>query len=189
MANTSLSLQSFSSSSGVSLILGGVKSGKSRFAERLATSSKKDLVYIATADSNTSDSDMQSRIESHKQSRGDNWRTIEAPLKLTDTLRQNVGPDTCILVDCLTLWLSNLLTSKSGASAFDEELSNLTTFLDSLSSTSHVILVSNELGLGGVAMDTVTRHFQDCSGILNERIAVSSQNVWLVTAGLGHKLK
>ena len=163
-----------------------MKSGKSRFAERLATSSKKELVYIATADSSTSDSDMQSRIESHKQSRGDDWRTIEAPLKLTDTLRQNVGPDTCILVDCLTLWLSNLLMSKHN---FDEELANLTTFLDSLSVDSSVILVSNELGLGGVAMDTVTRHFQDCSGILNERIAGSSRNVWLVTAGLGHKLK
>lgn len=178
------------------LILGGARSGKSALAERRARESALRVVYLATAESR--DAEMARRIEHHRARRPADWGLVEAPLYLADALRQQAAADACLLVDCLTLWLSNLLfaghaaaQAESGQAVDCALLAGETqAMLDLLPNLpGRLILVSNEVGCGIVPIDPVARLFADEQGRLNQRIAAVAQRVTLVAAGLPLELK
>ncbi len=168
----------------IELILGGARSGKSRFAEQQALSSGKKRYYIATARS--LDDEMTERIKVHQQSRADDWRTIEEPQALAKVLRENAHEDHCLLVDCLTLWLSNLLHTDK-ADDWQKQRKELLETLPAL--PGHIILVSNEVGSGIVPMGELSRRYVDEIGCLHQEIACLSDRVILVVAGLPQILK
>lgn len=165
------------------LILGGARSGKSRYAEQLATATDKNRVYIATAQA--LDHEMQARISHHQTSRADGWNTIEEPLALAATLQQCADANTCILVDCLTLWLMNALMVEEDV--FQREKKAL---LESIAQLpGDIIFVSNEVGMGIVAADPLSRRFVDEAGRLHQELAHLCNRVTLVAAGLPLQLK
>ena len=178
------------------LILGGARSGKSRLAERLATQSGLAVTYIAT--SQALDGEMSARIQHHRQRRPADWGLVEEPLELARALRDNAAPGRCLLVDCLTLWLTNLLFAGEAAKQaeagqpvdcplFSGEVAALVETLPRL--PGRVIMVSNEVGWGIVPMARVSRLFADEQGRLNQRVAAVCDAVTLVAAGLPVKLK
>ena len=168
----------------IELILGGARSGKSKLAEKIAIESKLDVTYIATA--TIHDDEMAIRVEHHRNQRPDDWQVIEEPLKLAEILRENASPDRCILVDCLTLWLTNLLCHDDPA-VFSAERQ---AFLNGLNKLPGIILlVSNEVGMGIVPMGELSRRFCDESGRLHQDIAERADKVILTVAGLPHVLK
>lgn len=165
----------------VELILGGARSGKSRLAEQRAHDSGLERVYIATA--TAGDSEMRARIEHHQQRRGSAWTLLETPIALAQTLRREHSPQRCIVVDCLTLWLSNCLHQH----CWEQQHAALLAALPRLSG--HLILVSNETGLGVVPMGELSRQFVDAAGFLHQRLAAVCQRVTLTVAGLPLELK
>lgn len=165
------------------LVLGGARSGKSRFAEQLAEGSGLACVYLATAQAG--DAEMAERIRRHRSERGPAWRTLEEPLQLARMLREHSGADRCVLVDCLTLWLTNLLLA--GADVFARERTALLDALPGL--PGRVIFVSNEVGQGVVPADALSRRFVDESGRLHQALAHTCERVWWVAAGLPQCLK
>jgi adenosylcobinamide kinase/adenosylcobinamide-phosphate guanylyltransferase len=167
-----------------SLILGGARSGKSALAERLAIDSGREVVYIATAQAG--DAEMAARIAHHRARRPQQWLCVEEPLHLADVLREHARDDRCILVDCLTLWLSNLL-GDADMRCFEREHDRLLNVLPDL--PGDVLLVSNEVGLGIVPMGALTRRFVDEAGRLHQAIAALSERVVFVAAGLPLVLK
>ena len=144
-----------------SLILGGARSGKSRLAEQLASASGLPVTYIAT--SQPLDGEMNQRVLLHRQRRPDDWGLIEEPLALAAVLRAEAAEGRCLLVDCLTLWLTNLLMLEDDQ-RLAEERDALLACLEQLPGT--VILVSNETGLGVVPMGELTRRYVDLAGWL-----------------------
>ncbi len=173
------------------LILGGARSGKSLLAEKRAAASGLRVVYLATAEA--CDGEMARRIAHHRERRPSDWGCAEEKLQLAAKLRELAAPDTCVLVDCLTLWLSNLLfAGRAAAQAEAGEaidcplLQGATTALIELLPTlpGHIILVSNEVGWGIVPMHPVSRIFADEQGRLNQRVAAVCDQVTLVAAGL-----
>ena len=180
----------------IELVIGGARSGKSAFAEAQAEAYGQRVVYVATAQAQ--DAEMERRVAHHQARRPAAWRSIEAPLHLAATLREQAAPDTCLLVDCLTLWLSNLFFAGSAARQaeaneaiacplLDGETQAL---LDALPAVpGRIILVSNEVGWGVVPMHPVSRLFADEQGRLNQRVAAVSDRVTLVAAGLPLELK
>lgn len=185
----------------VDLVIGGARSGKSLHAERLADDwcrahPGRQVVYVATAAAG--DGEMASRIEHHRARRPAAWGLIEAPLALADTLRAASRPETLLLVDCLTLWLSNLLFSGQAAAQAEAGepvgcpllRGQQDALLDALRSLpGPVVLVSNEVGWGIVPMGALSRLFVDEQGRLNQRIAAQADRVTLVAAGLPLLLK
>lgn len=179
------------------LILGGARSGKSAHAERLALASGREVVYVATARTGDGDSEMALRIAHHRQQRPAVWTTVEEPLALGDTLLQWSTPERLVLVDCLTLWLSNLLFSEmrdfpevgrvTPPTCFSVQRERFLQALDVV--TSDVVLVSNEVGMGVVPLGAVTRWFADEAGRLNQAVAARCDRVTLVAAGLPLMLK
>jgi adenosylcobinamide kinase/adenosylcobinamide-phosphate guanylyltransferase len=167
-----------------SLILGGARSGKSALAERLAIDSGREVVYLATAQAG--DAEMAARIVHHRARRPQQWLCVEEPLHLADILREHARDDRCILVDCLTLWLSNLLGG-ADMQGFERERDRLLNVLPGL--PGDVLLVSNEVGLGIVPMGELTRRFVDEAGRLHQAIAALSERVVFVAAGLPLVLK
>lgn len=163
------------------LILGGARSGKSRTAEQRAMATKKSLIYIATGQAG--DEEMRERIAVHKKSRSDHWRLIEEPLKLAETLQRIDSNRSAIVVDCLTLWLSNCLY----AECFQEEKNKLLSTLHELQSD--VFFVSNEVGSGVVPLGQLSREFVDQSGWLHQALVEHCNKVTLVVAGLPLELK
>jgi adenosylcobinamide kinase/adenosylcobinamide-phosphate guanylyltransferase len=164
------------------LVLGGARSGKSRFAERLIVESGLTRVYLATA--TISDDEMASRITHHRDSRGDGWRTVEEPLALVETLKREAQPGRAVLVDCLTLWLTNVMLSGRDVAAESETLAAY------LRNASHpIVLVSNELGMGLVPETPLGRAFRDAQGRLNQIIAAAVPDVAFIAAGLPLWLK
>lgn len=168
----------------IELILGGARSGKSRFAEQRAQQSGKKKIYIATAQ--VLDDEMSERVKAHQQRRTADWQTIEEPKALATTLQQVTDKEHCVLVDCLTLWLSNLL-QLDDVNDWQHERAALLETLPTL--PGHIILVSNEIGSGIVPMGELTRRFVDESGWLHQDIAQISDRVSLVIAGLVQTLK
>jgi len=166
------------------LILGGVRSGKSRLAESLAGKSNFPVSYIATATAN--DTEMQRRIERHRLDRPKNWQLIEEPINLAKVLREQAGAEQCILVDCLTLWLTNLLTSED-QKVFKREREALLLTLPTLSG--QIIMVSNESNMGVIPMGELSRRYCDESGRLHQDLAQRCERVVLTVAGLPHVLK
>lgn len=167
-----------------SLILGGARSGKSALAERLAGESGREVVYVATAQAG--DAEMAARIAHHRARRPRRWQCVEEPLHLADVLREHARADRCVLVDCLTLWLSNLL-GDADELCFERERDRLLHTLPSLQGD--LLLVSNEVGLGVVPMGELTRRFVDEAGRLHQAIAAISERVVFVAAGLPLVLK
>jgi adenosylcobinamide kinase/adenosylcobinamide-phosphate guanylyltransferase len=163
------------------LVIGGARSGKSRYAEQLVMSSAPPWVYVATAES--SDAEMAARIADHRTRRSNQWQTIEAPLDLVGALK-TVSATSTALVDCLTLWLSNLMRANGD---IDTEIQRLEQAVDLRKSP--LVLVSNEVGSGIVPDNVLARRFQDLQGRLNQRMAARVDRVTLVVAGLPMFLK
>lgn len=166
------------------LVLGGVRSGKTRLAEQLAADSGLDVVYVATAQA--LDEGMRRRIREHRALRPAAWRTVEEPLHLARALRAHAAPACCLLVDCLTLWLSNLLCAGDEAQFAQERRS----LLDSVASLpGAIVLVGNETGLGVVPMGELSRRFVDEAGALHQELAARCERVIFTVAGLPQYLK
>ena len=165
------------------LILGGTRSGKSHLAEKTAIAASKKLVYIATAQA--LDEEMRVRIAHHQSSRIAEWITVEEPLTLASSLQQHSTESTCVLVDCLTLWLTNTLLA--GEDTFQRERAALLETLPQL--VGEIIFVSNEVGMGIVAADPLSRRFVDEAGRLHQALAKICDEVTLVVAGLPLTLK
>jgi len=164
------------------LVLGGARSGKSAFAERLVAETAATRIYLATAIAD--DDEMRQRIAHHRARRGDGWRTIEEPLALVETLGREGRAGSAILVDCLTLWLSNLMHADKDA---DTESRRLAAFLGE--AKANIVLVSNEVGLGLVPETPLGRAFRDAQGRLNQAVAAAASNVAFIAAGLPIWLK
>lgn len=187
----------------VIFITGGARSGKSSFALKMATELPGRKVYIATAE--PLDDEMRERIKRHKEERGGEWLTIEEPLKISGLLRElkcNIStPDFAIrqgrydviLLDCLTLWLSNLmLANKVLSEEIDDFITSLKDFIDPsvLGAQSLVLfIVSNEVGMGIVPENEVARRFRDMAGLLNQKVAEIADEVYLVVSGIPLKIK
>jgi adenosylcobinamide kinase/adenosylcobinamide-phosphate guanylyltransferase len=164
------------------LILGGARSGKSRHAQDIAATTGLEPMMIATAQPR--DAEMAARIARHKADRDDRWRVIEEPINLVGALKASRAPGTVVLVDCLTLWLSNLMESGAGIVA------NTTALVDELSEQrGKVILVSNEVGFGIVPANELGRLFRDEQGSLNQAVARVCEDVIFMIAGLPLVLK
>lgn len=168
----------------VELVLGGARSGKSRYAEGVASASCKPVVYIATSE--VRDDEMAKRVQLHQQQRPKQWTVVEEPYGLADALRKHSHADNCVLVDCLTLWLSNSLFGQSQQAWTDIRQDFLQALLEV---SGQVLLVSNEVGCGVVPMGKETRQFVDEAGWLHQAIAQQVAKVTLVTAGLPMTLK
>ncbi|MCJ0877952.1 bifunctional adenosylcobinamide kinase/adenosylcobinamide-phosphate guanylyltransferase [Pseudomonas sp. JI-2] len=166
------------------LILGGARSGKSRFAERLAAESGLAVTYIAT--SQALDGEMSARIAHHRQRRPVHWSLVEEPLQLARVLREQAAPQRCLLVDCLTLWLTNLLMLEDAA-RLAEARDALLECLPEL--PGRIILVSNETGLGVVPLGELTRRYVDEAGWLHQAVADRAQRVTFMVAGLPMTMK
>lgn len=166
----------------LTLVLGGARSGKSAFAERLAKETGLQRHYVATGQAY--DDEMRQRIARHRVDRGDGWTTHEVPLQLTQHLQENCGLGSVILVDCLTLWVTNLMMAED-----DVEAAGLA-LVDSLAAIhGRLILVSNEVGLGIVPDNRMAREFRDHAGRLHQRLAAVADEVYFVAAGLPLKMK
>jgi adenosylcobinamide kinase/adenosylcobinamide-phosphate guanylyltransferase len=165
-------------------ILGGVRSGKSRYAEQLARSAAKRVTVIATA--SAGDEEMAARIEAHRRQRPPDWRVIEEPTRLAAALSAAASPAGIVIVDCLTLWLSNLLCGDDAA-AVGRETDALLETLAAL--PGDCILISNEVGLGIVPMSALARRFGDAAGVLHQRLAAVCDRVVLMVAGLALDVK
>ncbi|WP_430256577.1 bifunctional adenosylcobinamide kinase/adenosylcobinamide-phosphate guanylyltransferase [Neorhizobium sp. DAR64872/K0K18] len=166
----------------VVLVLGGARSGKSSFAEKLCRETGLSRHYIATG--RAYDAEMEERILRHQDDRGTGWITHETPLNLAANLRSIDSGDVVILVDCLTLWVTNLMMAEADmASASD----GLMSYLKDCAAT--VILVSNEVGLGIVPDNRMAREFRDHAGRLHQGIAAEADEVFFVAAGLPLKMK
>jgi adenosyl cobinamide kinase/adenosyl cobinamide phosphate guanylyltransferase len=164
-----------SSIANLTLILGGARSGKSRYAESLITALPPPWTYVATAEAG--DAEMAERIAAHRARRGAPWQTIEAPRDLAAALKS--CHTTPVLVDCLTLWLSNLMLAEAD---IDADIAALEHALDTAAVP--VVLVANEVGYGIVPNSPLGRRFRDQQGLLNQRIAARADRVVLVVAGL-----
>jgi adenosyl cobinamide kinase/adenosyl cobinamide phosphate guanylyltransferase len=162
----------------ISLVLGGARSGKSRYAEALLMRAPPPWVYLATAEA--FDAEMAARIASHRARRDPRWDTLEAPRDLPAQLAAQNGP---VLVDCLTLWLSNLMLADM---SIEQETAALIAALDRPAPT---VLVANEVGLSIVPDNALARAFRDAAGALNQRLAALADRVVLTVAGLPMHLK
>ncbi|MDG2525820.1 bifunctional adenosylcobinamide kinase/adenosylcobinamide-phosphate guanylyltransferase [Stenotrophomonas sp. HITSZ_GD] len=166
------------------LILGGARSGKSALAEQRAADSGLPVTYIATAQA--LDAEMAARIAHHRARRPVRWECVEEPLALAATLRVHAAPERCVIVDCLTLWLGNLL-GDADAGRFQRERDALLQVLPGL--PGRVLLVSNEVGQGIVPMGALSRRFVDEAGWLHQALARQCAHVAWVVAGLPMWLK
>lgn len=166
------------------LVLGGTRSGKSAYAERLAAESAKKVHYIATAQA--FDESTKQRIQQHIDSRDSTWPTLEVPLALAEALQRVDDANHILLVDCLTMWVTNLLCHDD-QTRIEDEISSLLSCLPTLQSD--VILVSNEGGLGITPMTDLTRRYVDEMGNLHQALAQQADRVVLVIAGLPQLLK
>ncbi len=166
----------------VTLILGGARSGKSAHGEACAERHSGALVYLATAEAR--DDEMGMRIVAHRARRGPRWSTVEEPVELNHALAQAGSPDGAVLVDCLTLWLANLIEAGRDADAEGRALAATLATLPGA-----IVLVSNEVGLGIVPDNSAARAFRDHAGLLNQRIAAMAGRVLFMVAGLPLNLK
>lgn len=168
----------------ITLVLGGARSGKSRYAEQLASNSQLPVLYIATA--TALDDEMTARIAHHQIQRPSKWALCECPLQLAETLAHESHKPQCILVDCLTLWLNNQLfhyPQQNFAQLFKKLINSLQ------NSQAQIIFVANEVGLGIIPLGEISRQFVDEAGRLNQAIAQRADQVFFIAAGLALQLK
>lgn len=167
-------------------VTGGARSGKSQFAQNFAHSLPGRKVYIATAEPR--DEEMAERITAHRKARPPDWDTVEEPRHLGKAINDCASTYDVLLVDCLTLWISNLLTNNSlEEKEINSELENLVENCKTVSA--RVIIVSNELGMGIVPMDRLTRLYRDIAGRANQAIASAADEVFLLVSGIPLKIK
>lgn len=164
------------------LVIGGARSGKSRHAQACAEQTGKRRVYIATAQAG--DDEMAARIARHRADRGPEWHTVEAPLALPEAIGAAVAADRVVLVDCLTLWASNLLLAGHD---IEGETGRLLSAM--ARAAGPLILVTNEVGLGIVPDNALARRFRDVAGEINQRVAAAAREVVALHAGLPLRLK
>ncbi len=171
---------------GCMLILGGAKSGKSSFALNVCNSLNKKRIFLATAQA--LDQEMEERIRRHQAERGSGWLTVEEPLKVAETIGSLDSKDTVILLDCLTLWLNNLyMEHGEDQEAIDKAIENLARQLADIHGA--VVVVSNEVGMGIVPDNQLSRTYRDTAGYMNQHIARLSGKVVAVLAGIPLMLK
>jgi adenosylcobinamide kinase / adenosylcobinamide-phosphate guanylyltransferase len=175
-----LATSAASGSARLTLVLGGARSGKSRYAESLVTALPAPWIYVATAEAR--DAEMAERIATHQARRGAGWRTLETPRDVVGALTAH--GTTPLLVDCLTLWLANALLASADV---DAEIERLEAALEQASAP--LVLVANEVGFGIVPDNALGRRFRDLQGLLNQRIAARADRVVLVVAGLPLTIK
>ena len=161
------------------LVTGGARSVKSKYAEQRAAALGRRRLYVATAEAK--DEEMAQRIAEHKRRRGDEWTTIEEAVELSGALLAQRGRTDCALVDCLTLWLSNLLLRRDTKYA-EEKIEELLKMLPRLDF--HIVLVTNEVGWGIVPDNPLGRQFRDLAGWTNQRIAAAANEIVLLVAGM-----
>lgn len=166
-------------------ITGGARSGKSAFAENLANALIGKRAYIATAQA--LDPEMAARIEKHKQDRGIAWKTYEEPLAVGDLLKKLSSEYDIVLLDCLTLWLSNVMAHTDGDEAVVSRLDDLVSAIKDCRGS--MIIVSNEVGLGIVPDNPLARKFRDFAGMLNQKVAHAADEVYFTAAGIPMKIK
>ncbi len=167
------------------LITGGCRSGKSRFALNYANQHYSKKLYLATCQ--VLDEEMAQRVENHKKIRGPEWQTIEEPVEIANKIRQYGNEVDVILLDCITLWLSNLLMRRMNDPEIMDEISRL---IDTIKqSQTSLILVSNEVGMGIVPADPLSRRFRDLSGMANQKIAEVVNTVIFMVSGIPFFLK
>ena len=167
-------------------VTGGARSGKSQFAQDLAHSQKGSTVFIATAEAR--DDEMRKRIASHRRARPSGWDTVEEPRHLGQAVQECAGAYDILLIDCLTLWISNLLTNNPlPETEIEREIQSLVNSCKTESST--VIIVSNEVGMGIVPVDSLTRLYRDIVGRANQDIASEADEVYLVVSGIPVQIK
>ena len=166
----------------VTLVLGGARSGKSRYAECLVESAASFGTYCATAEAG--DQEMAARIVAHRARRGPSWHTVEAPLAVAPVIASEARPERPLLIDCLTLWLSNLLLA---GKPIDAETAALCAALRLAAGP--IVLVANEVGMGLVPDTPLGREFRDAAGCLNQEVASLADRVVFITAGLPLVLK
>ena len=168
------------------LVIGGCRSGKSSHALSLANQAgREDKIFVATCV--PQDNEMHQRVESHRKERGKDWRTIEAPLEIHAVIRENSPQAQVILIDCLTLWTSNLLMKNEDQEYIREQANLLTAGIQK--SSCPVILVSNEVGLGIVPDNRLARLFRDCAGMVNQIMAQTCERVVMTVAGIPVTIK
>ena len=168
------------------LVTGGARSGKSRFAEKLAEGFDPLRGYLATCE--PGDDEMAERIARHRGRRGDEWRTVEEPLEVTQAVIRNDGRFSVLLMDCVTLWVSNLLFSCGGGAA--EALTRVEEFTRGFGALeTPLIIVTNEVGMGIVPEHPLARSFRDLAGEANEMIAARADEVYVTISGIPLKLK
>ena len=167
-------------------ITGGTRSGKSAFAQSLAEQRSGPLLYVATA--GIGDAEMAERVARHREARGERWQTLEEPLRLADRLPEAAKGHCAILLDCVTLWLSNLFFHCGERP--EPVLAEVERFIAVLPAVDvPLLLVSNELGSGIVPENRLAREFRDLAGEVNRRLAAAADEAWLVVAGLPLRLK
>ena len=164
-------------------VIGGAKSGKSSFALDRAQSLSGRKAYIATAE--PLDDEMKERIEKHKRQRGEDWDTFEEPLHIDLVLKKMSDDYSVVIIDCLTLWLSNLLLGKENSEA---KMNDLVSSLKNCSGQT-IFVVSNEVGMGIVPDNALSRMFRDLAGTVNQKMAELADEVYLVTAGIPIRIK
>jgi adenosylcobinamide kinase / adenosylcobinamide-phosphate guanylyltransferase len=166
----------------LTLVLGGARSGKSRHAEGLVMATRPPWIYLATAQA--FDDEMTARIAEHRRRRPAGWSTVEAPLDLAESVAEHASPDRMMLIDCLTLWLSNVMLDGRDLEAA------CNTVVDALAAgKGPIVVVSNEVGLGIVPDNALARRFRDAQGRLNQQVAARADRVVLMAAGLPLTLK
>lgn len=165
------------------LVLGGARSGKSHYAQQQALASSLTVIYIATA--TAGDAEMQQRIAIHRQSRPSHWAICEEPVELAAALRECDGVDKFIIVDCLTLWLNNLLMHPG--TIIEKQMADFFATIPTMQAD--VIFVSNEVGMGIIPLGELNRRFVDEAGRLHQRLARTCQRVTQMIAGIPHVIK
>ncbi|MFA6900283.1 MAG: bifunctional adenosylcobinamide kinase/adenosylcobinamide-phosphate guanylyltransferase [Desulfurivibrionaceae bacterium] len=168
------------------LVIGGCRSGKSRYAEQWVTGNFSDKVFVATLEARN-DAEMDQRIALHLQSRGTGWLTVEEPLDLAGVLEKNMTGTEVFLVDCLTMWLTNMMMQDFSDEKIQREVVQLRETVRALGTS--VVLVANEVGLGIVPESSLGRRFRDLAGWTNQQMALVCEQVVFVAAGLPLRLK
>ncbi len=181
----------------ITFIIGGARSGKSSFALKEASGCEGQKAFIATAEA--IDDEMKDRIDRHKVERGSDWSTYEEQINIADVLSELTGTYEVIVLDCITIWLSNLLIhAQMGAdrqavaeavNEFTDRLQSLNSAVQSTGSGARIFIVSNEVGAGIVPENKLARQFRDLAGTLNQKVAGAADEVYLVTAGIPLKNK
>jgi len=174
------------------LITGGARSGKSLFAEKYATAQGKSVAYIATAQ--IYDQEMESRVARHRQRRAESWQTFESPYDADQAIQQAAIQGQVILLDCLTLYTSNLLLSPNTPNGPEEKYQYIMKEIDKLlvsarASQAIVLFVTNEVGMGIVPDNALARQYRDIAGMVNQKVAACADEVYLVVSGLAVEIK